>query len=356
MASMVRCLVGCNVGSADVQALHVVECDTETGAAKLVQSVKGVEGTTYFQFSPDGSKVFASIAEQREGQKRGALVSFDIAEGRVGAMTRLADLPCENPCHIALSPDGSRISFAAYLSGTAGTCSVAPTANGVRALAYAVLPDDAMGPVTDRQQKAYAHCCFFTPDGARMGVIDLGCDRIRFYEPNTMTPDPALAIRFDAGDGPRHAVWSKDNRFLFVICELGNAVVSFAYDGKSFTRVGKWSTLPQGCTTWSKAAAIKLTDDGKILMASNRGHDSIAFFAVDTQRGTLTPRTVQKLTGAFPRDFELLPGEKFMIVGHKKSNAIQVYRFDRDALTIAPVGEPIAAWLPLCFKFMTAVR
>ena len=106
-----------------------------------------------------------------------------------------------------------------------------------------------------------------------------------------------------------------------------------------------------GLTLASKAAAIKLTADGKILMASNRGHDSIAFYDVDTATGKLTLRNVAKLTGKFPRDFELMPGEKFMVVGHKMSNEIQVYRFNRADCTLTPVGAPIAAWRPLCFKF-----
>ena len=58
-----------------------------------------------------------------------------------------------------------------------------------------------------------------------------------------------------------------------------------------------------------------------------------------------------KLRGKFPRDFELMPGERFMVVGHKMSDEIQVYRFDRAACTLEPVGDPIAAWRPLCFKF-----
>ena len=67
--------------------------------------------------------------------------------------------------------------------------------------------------------------------------------------------------------------------------------------------------------------------------------------------GRLTLKNVAKLRGKFPRDFELMPGERFMVVGHKMSDEIQVYRFDRAACTLEPVGDPIAAWRPLCFKF-----
>ena len=121
-----------------------------------------------------------------------------------------------------------------------------------------------------------------------------------------------------------------------------------------FKRIGKWSMLPEGCAlkeTETKAAAIKLTADGKILMASNRGHDSIAFYAVN-EDGTLTLKNIAKLTGKFPRDFELMPGEKFMVVGHKMSNEIQVYAFDREKCELKAVGEPIPCWRPLCFKFL----
>ena len=45
-AALVPCYVGCNTGAPDGQTLHVLECDTETGAAKIVQTVKDLQGTT----------------------------------------------------------------------------------------------------------------------------------------------------------------------------------------------------------------------------------------------------------------------------------------------------------------------
>ena len=95
----------------------------------------------------------------------------------------------------------------------------------------------------------------------------------------------------------------------------------------------------------------QLTADGAVLLASNRGHDSIALFSVDAATGRLACRNVAKLTGRFPRDFAFLPGERFVVVGHKMSDEIQVYRFDRATCGLTPVGAAIPAWRPLCFKF-----
>ena len=350
MASIVYCIVGCNTGAPDRQTLHVLECDTETGAAKIVQTVMDIQGTTYFQIDRERRNLYTAISENGKG----AIVKFALDGHRIGAMTKLCELPCEAPCHIALSPDEKLVSFAAYCSATCGTVGI----NGKGLVTY-TFPDDAMGCRKDRQQKAYAHQTFFTdPKGigpAMMGVVDLGCDRIRFFETATMKPLPQCEIGFDSGDGPRHALFADTgNKQLYVVDELGSTVSSFAFDGVKFAKLGKWSMLPSDCTlkpTETKAAAIKLTADGKILMASNRGHDSIAFYDVAAD-GRLTLKNVAKLTGKFPRDFELMPGERFLVVGHKMSNEIQIYSFDREKCTLTLVGKPIECWRPLCFKFI----
>ena len=355
MSTFVNCYVGCNTGSPDLQALHVLSCDPETGAAKIVQSVKGIQGTTYFQQSADGEFLYSAIGEKRDVKSTSSAVRFPIGtDGRLGAMERLVDLPCEAPCHVSLSKDGSRVFTASYTSAT--VCSFKTDGSDLKTY---VFPNDDMGPNAKRQQKAYAHFTFMTPDGSRLGVVDLGCDRIRFFDPATLAVDPSLEIKGDRGDGPRHAVWSKDSRFLFVLHELGSSVSSYAFDGKSFAKVGKWPALPDGYDRWeadgqtlaTKAAAIKLSGDGRFVFFSNRGHDSIAIFEVNPATGVLTRRNVAKLTGRFPRDFAFFPGDRFVVVGHKMSDEIQVYRFDREAGSLTPVGAPIPCWRPLCFSF-----
>ena len=345
MTSLIYCLVGCNTGSPEKDALHVLEMDAESGAARIVQTVKGrFEGTTYFQFDWNGTTLYSMIGEKRNAKSIGMLVSFPVKDHRIGEMKRLTDLPCEAPCHLALSPDRRLISTAAYCGKTACIYDLA-TSN----LISVVLTDKDVGPREDRQKQAYAHQTFYTPDGRMIGVVDLGCDRIHFYD---LKFKKLFELTSDAGDGPRHAIFSADGKRLFVVNELSSTVTSYRYDGeRTFTKVSKLRMTPEGTDEkTTKAAAIKLTKDGKMLMASNRGLDSIAFYDVE-EDGTLRFRTRAPLTGKFPRDFELTPDEKYMVVGHKMSNEIQVYRFDRGICALTPVGKPIACWRPLCFKF-----
>ena len=356
IAATVYCIVGCNTGSPDKDALKVLACDTGTGAAKIVQSVSGIQGTTYFQADKARKYLYSAIGENGKG----VIVRFALDGHAIGAMERLATLPCETPCHISLTPDETRVAFAAYGSATCGTVGV----DG-KDLKTFVFPDDDMGSNKKRQQKAFAHQTFhLDPDGVgrgEMGVVDLGCDRVWFFDPKTMARRKDLAIKADRGDGPRHAVFLPRslNKVLYIVNELDSSVSQYAFDGAKFSLLGKASMLPDGFNRWepdgenlaTKAAAIKLTADGKILMASNRGHDSIAFYDVGPL-GKLKLRNVAKLTGRFPRDFELMPGEKFMVVGHKMSNEIQVYAFDRATCSLAPAGDPVPCWRPLCFKFL----
>ena len=327
----------------------MLACDTETGEVRLIQSVKGVVGTSYLQLDSGEWSLYSFSGEKRGERTVGSLVRFPLdIRGRLGAMETLTDLPCETPCHLTLSPDGRKLAFAAYTSATVGLADL--TGGDLKAR---VLPDDRMGDNVRRQEKSHAHYVFFIPgQNSRLGVVDLGCDRIRFFDTETLKPIPSLEINFPPGEGPRHAIWSKNGKFLFVVTELKSNVYSFAFDGRSFRKVGQWALLPKDrATDESYASAIKLTQDGKLLLASNRGYDSIAFFDVNAETGVLSLRTIAPLKGSYPRDFELLPGEKFMVVGHERSDEVQIYAFDRAACTLAPVGQPIKMWRPVCFKF-----
>ena len=283
IAATVYCIVGCNTGSPDKDALKVLECDTETGAAKIVQSVNGCEGTTYFQIDRERKFLYSAVSEG----KKGAIVKFALDGHRIGEMTKLATLDCETPCHVSLTPDEKRVAFAVYWSGVAGTVGI--DGSDLRTF---TLPNDDMGDNKKRQQKAFAHQTFFLdPKGVgrgEMGVVDLGCDRVWFFDPCTMERRKDLFIKAAKGDGPRHALFlpRSGNKVLYLVNELGSSVSQYAFDGATFTLMDKTSMLPEGFSRWAedgenlvtKAAAIKTTADGKIVMASNRGYDSIAFY------------------------------------------------------------------------------
>lgn len=339
-----------------MEGIHILTCNPETGAFRRVGILKGVNGTTYFAINRAGTKLYSMIADPaRTGAFNGAIVCYAIAGDTLREVNRQA-IPAGVPCYIALDHQERALVWADYGNAIAGVTALRPDGGIDTSIAPVAVQHFGCGPDKSRQEKAHAHCAALTPDNRFLGVTDLGMDEVFFYDfanwRSGLREVPQLTIHTAPGAGPRHFVFHPNGKLMFLINELNNTVSSYRYDGKTFTELCTRSTLPAGFTAFSKCAAIKLSTDGSLLFASNRGHDSIAIFAVDAETGTLTLRRIAKLAGKFPRDFELMPGERFMLVGHKMSDEIVSYAFDRRRATLKPVFGPLSVHRPLCFKFI----
>ena len=72
------------------------------------------------------------------------------------------------------------------------------------------------------------------------------------------------------------------------------------------------STPPRNNT----GADVAVASSGRFVYGSNRGHDSIAIFAVDHAQGTLTPVGWEPTQGKTPRFFGLDPAANFLSAAH----------------------------------------
>jgi len=109
--------------------------------------------------------------------------------------------------------------------------------------------------------------------------------------------------------------------------------------------------LPPDFREYSKASAIKLSADGRRLFGSNRGHESIATYDVDPDNGKMTLVAISKLVGKSPRDFEFMPGEKFVLLGHENSNELFSYAYDVQSGAFTPAHGPFGLYRPVYVKF-----
>jgi 6-phosphogluconolactonase len=91
---------------------------------------------------------------------------------------------------------------------------------------------------------------------------------------------------------------------------------------------------------------------GKFLYASNRGHDSIAVFAIDAGTGRLTPLEYTPSGGKTPRNFDLDPSGRWMLVTNHGNNVAMVFRIDQATGKLTPVGSPVEVPYPFCPRFL----
>jgi len=246
------------------------------------------------------------------------------------------------PCHVLYYPKSKKLFVSNYGDGTLAMFNVEKGVLGEMSL----IKHSGSGP-DDRQKGPHVHICQFEPGSDRLGVADLGIDQVVFYNLADMMSH-AGSFSTEKGCGPRHMVFSKNKPFAWLLCELSSEV--YAFEPRSGKRIGVYSTLPKGYAEKTHCAAIKLSVDEKRLYASNRGHDSIACFEIDSGTGALSLNTIFPTGGKTPRDFAISPDGAFLFAANQDSDNIRVFKMENGV----PKGDAVFELqipAPVCVLF-----
>jgi 6-phosphogluconolactonase len=150
------------------------------------------------------------------------------------------------------------------------------------------------GPVPDRQEGPHAHMVVPSPGRSFILAVDLGTDRLMAFrldrERGALSPIVSPWTQMPPGAGSRHLVFHPHLPFAYVICELQSAITVYQYEERqgAFEALQTISTLPDDFTGQNLGAEIKIAPSGRFVYASNRGHDSLAIYAVDPETGRLS--------------------------------------------------------------------
>lgn len=258
---------------------------------------------------------------------------------------KLASVAVEGaaPCHIALDRSETRLAVANYASGSITLLRLDPR-TGLPAGPVQVHANQGSGPNAARQEAPHAHWVGFSPDGHWLYQTDLGTDEILAFPIDAAGTLGAAqrAYRARPGSGPRHLLlhpWLADRAYL--IGELDNTLSVLERDGGTFTHRATVSTLPRDWRGDSITAHVAVNRTGDRLYVSNRGHDSIAVFALDAA-GHPTLLEHSATGGAYPRFFTLLETARLMVVAHEKSQTVTTLTIGADGrLTATGVSIPI---------------
>ena len=313
-----------------------------SGGGCDVRAFTCLAGATYLIAAADGKRFYACgsdadlsgyVASLRAGAE-GALTLVDkVATGGNGC------------CHLCLSPDETRLYAANYRSGSVSGFAVGEdgTLGGRREFDR----HNGRGADPDRQEGPHAHFCGFSPDGNYLLVNDLGLDLVFAYPYDKARGIDVAAARKNpvapAGAGPRHLLFEPEGTCLLVT-EMGNNLQRLAYADGRFSQIAGVSTLPAGTEVKSKAAALRISPDGRFVLASNRGYDSIAVF----ERKTLTPVSIAPAGGKSPRDFAFLSDGRTVAVTNEFTPNVVFFDFDAERGELTPTGEVLTMARPLC--------
>ena len=287
----------------------------------------------------------------------GAVSAFAINRetGKLSLLNEVASRGAD-PCYIAFDKTGKFALVANYSGGSAAVFRVQPDGHIGKSSAFVQHVGSSIDK--DRQQAAHAHWIETAPDNRFAIAADLGLDQLLVYRFNETTGELAANdppyVKLDPGAGPRHLAFDPTGKFAYVVNELQSTVTTFSYDASAgaLQKLTTVSTLPKGFTGKNNAAEIEVYPSGKFLFASNRGHDSIAVFSIDTHTGNLTLVDTFPTQGKTPRNFEIAPTGKLLLVANQDSNNIVVFRIDPGSGRLTPANQTLNVPAPVCLKFM----
>jgi 6-phosphogluconolactonase len=148
-------------------------------------------------------------------------------------------------------------------------------------------------------------------------------------------------------------VFAPNGKFAYVTSELNSTVTTLSYDAArgALKPVQALSTLPANFKGTNDTAEIAIHPSGKFLYVSNRGHDSIAIFAISPRDGTLTAHGTVATQGKTPRNFVIDPTGKYVLAENQESNTIVVFKIDQTTGALTPTGESVPAPATVCIAF-----
>jgi len=264
---------------------------------------------------------------------------------------RLAHVPVGGaaPCHIALDRTQSCVAVANYASGSVSMFWLDPQ-SGLPIGQPVVHTNSGGGPDSERQQSPHAHWVGFGLDNQFLYVADLGTDEVlafSFDAERQTLGTPHVALKAVPGSGPRHLLFHEQHpQSAYLACELDSTLVALTVEGLNLKRRASVSTLPAGWQGANIIAHIGANAAGDRLYVSNRGHDSIAVFALN-EGGD--PTLLQHIAsgGASPRFFMVLEEQNRMLVVHERDQRVTMLDILPDG-TLAPtdfaVHVPAAAY------------
>ncbi|GAC1638062.1 MAG: lactonase family protein [Candidatus Acidiferrum sp.] len=338
------------------KGIYEFRYDAKSGKLTPLGVAAETPDPSFVAIHPSGKFLYAV----NEGGKASFVTSFAL-DAKTGKLTQLNQVPAlgEDPCYIALDQTGKFILVANYTSGTLAVFPILPDGKIGEKTAFNQ-DSGALGPNKERQEGPHAHWIETSADNRYVLAVDLGLDQVLIFQfdakKGTFVPHLPPAAALKPGSGPRHAIFSPNGKFLFVVSELASTATSFSYDAKTgdLKRTNSVSTLPSGFSGRNDVAEVAIHPSGRFLYVSNRGADSIAIFAIDAKKGTLSSLGSMPTGGKEPRHFTFDPSGNFLFAENQWSDTIVTFHVDANTGQLTPTGENVSVPSPVCLKFIAA--
>lgn len=340
------------------KGIYISRFNVNTGQLSSPELAADTRNPSFLVVHPN-QRILYSVGEVSNfgGQRSGAVCSFKIDQvtGKLQLMSQRSS-GGTGPCHLVVDRKGKCVLVANYGSGSVAALPI--SRSGELSEPVSVIQHSGSSVNKARQAGPHAHHAAVDPWNLRALFCDLGLDKVVVYKLDAgkalLTANEPGYATLEAGAGPRHLVFGRDGRTVYVVNEMASSITAFQYSRKSgsLAPFQTISILPTGADTGQTTAAeIQVHPSGKFVYASNRGHDLLAIFSVG-ERGGLSLIGHESTRGKAPRHFALDPSGKWLLAGNQSSDSIVIFELDGKTGSLSSTGQIVPVASPVCIEFV----
>ena len=334
--------------------------DEKTGELSDLVLAAELENPSFLVVSPDQKYLFAVSENGKfKGKEGGGVSSFAI--GKDGGLTLISQVNSGGgaPCHISTDPQGKCLLVADYMGGSISSYQIAADGKLVSPAAGGFIQHEGQGAQLPRQASPHAHSVNVDPSGKRAYVADLGLDKVLIYKldaaAGTIAPNDPPFLKLPDATGPRHFSFHPSGKWAYTNLEMSLQVAALSHDPETgaLNVLEIEPTVPEGTGRKGNSTAECLVHPtGKWVYVSNRGHNTIAAFAIDQKTGKLDFIERESTKGKTPRNFGIDPSGRFLIAGNQDSDTVTVLKINQDTGSLDPIGHQIKVPAAVCIRFL----
>ena len=215
-----------------------------------------------------------------------------------------------------------------------------------------------LGTAAGRNHVPHVQCIKVSKDNKYLLAADLGMDRVNIYSLNHENGKikEVDVIHCDQESSPRHMQFSKDGKFLYVCLEQKCAIDVYEYHEDEngmpeFNKIQEVTNSDESDSIGVACSALTFSEDYNYLVSTTAGENNAIVFKVDKETGLLTKKIQLPVAGEYPKDAALFPDNKHLVSLNHESDSLTFFTVDMDKGTMVMNGPELPVSRPNCIIF-----
>lgn len=356
--------------SADDETVHIATLDHLTGKLQKHSSLAGLTNPAFMRYhqARDGSELIYVCTENI--MEEGTIVGLKMNKSNM-TLEKAFEVSAEgySTCYITINPSKTKAYIVNYWDSVLGAYDILDNGHFSSMVTKwkperKMIAHDIKDHLRARQSEPHTHALVFDPYvGNVVYVPDLGDDTLRQFAvcSDTGALSFASAISLGKHRGPRYIEFhpNTDLHVAYVVNELACTISVFEAnldvirslkpgdERASLTKIQEVSTVPPGFDDVkdetghgkSTCGRVMCTKDGRFVLASNRGHDSISVHKVDPGTGLLMEVGIYKTMGKTPRHFQLSCDGRYVLVANQDTETVTCFTMNQETGELTYTGN-----------------